>query len=39
MPGQFSRPVLSGKPLTVSSWLAADDETALFRTTGETGPW
>jgi acyl dehydratase len=37
MSGRFSRPVLPGEPLTVSVWLAGEDETALFRTTRADG--
>ena len=32
MSGRFSRPVLPGEPLTVSIWLVAGGETALFQT-------
>jgi acyl dehydratase len=37
MSGRFSRPVLPGEPLTVSTWLAGDGETALFQTTRTDG--
>jgi acyl dehydratase len=41
MSGRFSRPVLPGEPLTVSIWLAGDDDgngqTALFQTAGPDG--
>jgi acyl dehydratase len=37
MSSRFSRPVLPGEPLTVSVWLVAGDETALFQTTRADG--